>query len=243
MIKFFRKIRQKLIEQSKVRSYLLYAIGEVILVVIGILIALQINNWKEKKTDRLIEQKILNSLLIDINADIETITYMIEGDSLLVESNKRLIAILKNEQSEYSSDFEEMFGEMNRYDTFYPNNLGYESLKSKGLLIVKNDRLKLLIINLYDYHYPNIADIVDLKKQLFLNTNLIFNKYLETKTEVQNVQSRFPNDFNALKTNTEFINTLTNLTAEQSLYIGINKFTLEVMKNTSFLIKKELLND
>jgi|TARA_R110002020_G_scaffold396281_1_gene606303 sensor domain CHASE-containing protein len=53
MIKFFRKIRQRMLSESKFSRYLLYAIGEIILVVIGILIALQINTWnEERKLDR-----------------------------------------------------------------------------------------------------------------------------------------------------------------------------------------------
>jgi hypothetical protein len=51
MIKFFRKIRQKMLAENKFRKYLIYAIGEIILVVIGILIALQINNWNEERKD------------------------------------------------------------------------------------------------------------------------------------------------------------------------------------------------
>ena len=49
MIKFFRKIRQRLLTENKFSKYLLYAIGEIILVVIGILIALQVNNYNEAK--------------------------------------------------------------------------------------------------------------------------------------------------------------------------------------------------
>ena len=49
MIKFFRKIRRKLLTENKISKYLLYAIGEIILVVIGILIALQVNNWNEDR--------------------------------------------------------------------------------------------------------------------------------------------------------------------------------------------------
>jgi hypothetical protein len=49
MLKFFRTIRKKLIEQNNVRKYMLYAIGEILLVVIGIFIALQVNNWNELK--------------------------------------------------------------------------------------------------------------------------------------------------------------------------------------------------
>jgi len=49
MIKFFRKIRQNLLMENKTSKYFKYAIGEILLVVIGILIALQINNWNEKR--------------------------------------------------------------------------------------------------------------------------------------------------------------------------------------------------
>lgn len=62
MLKFFRNIRRRLLELGKVRSYALYAIGEILLVVIGILMALQINNWNEERQDRKEELNALNSL-------------------------------------------------------------------------------------------------------------------------------------------------------------------------------------
>jgi hypothetical protein len=62
MIKFFRNIRQKLAAENKVAGYLRYAIGEIILVVIGILIALQINNWNEERKSKNEETVIINNL-------------------------------------------------------------------------------------------------------------------------------------------------------------------------------------
>ncbi|PKA99791.1 hypothetical protein B0O79_3512 [Flavobacteriaceae bacterium MAR_2009_75] len=62
MIKFFRKIRQKLLSENKFSKYLFYAIGEIVLVVIGILIALSINNWNEGRKDRAESIKILKKL-------------------------------------------------------------------------------------------------------------------------------------------------------------------------------------
>jgi len=75
MIKFFRKIRQKLLTENKFRNYLLYALGEIILVVLGILIALQINNWSEVRKNENIEYQYLNRLKT-------------EFESTLIESNE-----------------------------------------------------------------------------------------------------------------------------------------------------------
>ncbi|PQJ82006.1 DUF6090 family protein [Polaribacter glomeratus] len=70
MIKFFQKIRRRLLKESKFNRYFIYAIGEIILVVIGVLIALQVNNWNEnklqhKKTEVIFNQ-IINELVVDV---------------------------------------------------------------------------------------------------------------------------------------------------------------------------------
>jgi hypothetical protein len=62
MIKFFRHIRQRLLSENKFSKYLIYATGEIILVVIGILLALQINNWNQDRKDRTSERKLLDNI-------------------------------------------------------------------------------------------------------------------------------------------------------------------------------------
>ena len=62
MIKFFRKIRQNLLIENKTGKYFKYAIGEIILVVIGILIALSINNWNDNRKNRISERKLLDNI-------------------------------------------------------------------------------------------------------------------------------------------------------------------------------------
>jgi len=69
MINFFRNIRQKMINKNKITSYLLYAIGEIILVVIGILIALQINNWNEQNKKKQLKNEYVSSLTNDLSKD------------------------------------------------------------------------------------------------------------------------------------------------------------------------------
>ena len=71
MIKFFRKIRQNLLSEGKTAKYLKYAIGEIVLVVIGILIALQINNWNENRKARMQEQILLGQLKSEFQSNLE----------------------------------------------------------------------------------------------------------------------------------------------------------------------------
>ena len=73
MIKFFRKIRYDLMEKNKTGKYLKYAIGEIILVVIGILIALQINNWNEKSKLKNEEIKLLKEMRSALISDLSLI--------------------------------------------------------------------------------------------------------------------------------------------------------------------------
>jgi len=81
MIKFFRRIRQKLLSENKFSKYLLYAIGEIVLVVIGILIALQINNWNEEQKRRIEERDLLIELKRELNLNIKELnSYQTNGE-------------------------------------------------------------------------------------------------------------------------------------------------------------------
>jgi len=89
MIKFFRKIRQNLLEDNKTGKYFKYAIGEIVLVVIGILIALQINNWNENRKAE-IEAKLLltkaqQELIYNIKESNSAIGFYRGRDSLIAK--------------------------------------------------------------------------------------------------------------------------------------------------------------
>ena len=87
MIKFFRRIRQQLLYQNRFRKYLIYAIGEIILVIIGILIALNINNRNAQKKHEakviIIFEDIMEELLADITATVEIMDYFARRDSTM----------------------------------------------------------------------------------------------------------------------------------------------------------------
>lgn len=86
MIKFFSKTRQRLVTENKFSKYLIYAIGEIVLVVIGILIALGINNWNEGRKNEMLEQKYIQELKVDLRKDSTSIR------TLLTQSNAQVRA-------------------------------------------------------------------------------------------------------------------------------------------------------
>ena len=97
MIKIFRKIRQNLLSEGKAGKYLKYAFGEIILVVIGILIALQINNWNEDRKARVLEIVLLENIKKDLNLDTLDINFNIKNHSFFINEEKKLLNFLTND--------------------------------------------------------------------------------------------------------------------------------------------------
>ena len=95
MIKFFRKIRQQLLVENKTGKYFKYAIGEIVLVVIGILIALQINTWNEEREDKIKEKVILEDLLENIERNIVILDTGVEQLENLNRSSSIILRVLQ----------------------------------------------------------------------------------------------------------------------------------------------------
>ena len=71
MFRFFRRLRRKLVESGKIRNYLAYAVGEILLVVIGILIALQINNWNTRRQEQQELKGFISNISNNIRSDLD----------------------------------------------------------------------------------------------------------------------------------------------------------------------------
>ena len=105
MIKFFRRIRQQLLSENKFSKYLFYAVGEILLVVIGILIALSINNWNENKKLLKEEVKLLKAMEREIASNLSNLdSAIIKGEATFEASSKFLKNALNNPEFEYRID-------------------------------------------------------------------------------------------------------------------------------------------
>ena len=152
MLTFLRKIRRSLIDSGAMRKYLLYAFGEIALVVIGILIALQINNWNEEKKTRGQVKELMIALIDDLAHD----TLLIHENRPFIleqyELNESLRARVAHPSATLDTLVQIMRHEFNanwREQITYNTNT-YLSLNQTGLIEFLPDSLKSSINNFYN---------------------------------------------------------------------------------------------
>jgi hypothetical protein len=131
MIKLFRKIRQNLLTENKFSKYLLYAIGEIVLVVIGILIALNLNNRNQEKQEQLALNGYLNSIAKNIDSDIEKAQFINRKREKFIDRYSIQLDYYDKSDIKLIS---QNFIDVTQLDYFNPNLSGFESLKNSGYL-------------------------------------------------------------------------------------------------------------
>ncbi|OIQ30863.1 MAG: hypothetical protein BM564_01230 [Bacteroidetes bacterium MedPE-SWsnd-G2] len=164
MIKLFRKIRYNLLSEGKTRKYFKYAIGEIVLVVIGILIALQINTWNENRKSENYEKTILKEIHTTIKDDLEIFGFLEDRLKKKDTAIDKLILARQNKVS-LSEDDLLKYIRWSRWGIIFSYNQGpYETLKSSGLDKIKNDSLRFEITNYYDFTIPRAKSFFDFDK-------------------------------------------------------------------------------
>ena len=211
MIPFFRKIRKQFADENKPIKYMRYAIGEILLVMVGILLALQVNNWNE---NRKLQQEELK-LLFDIKTNLETTLNNLESDT--IANLKDIIQFKKiesyiNQDLPYSNELDSAFGRFTFWSSPYITATAYKSLQSKGLDIIKNETLKNNIVSMYEVESLRLTNDYDKTEWAISNTIIIpfFSKHIRRLHSSSLFLSR-PNDFESLKQNDEFLNILSIL--------------------------------
>ena len=203
MIKFFRKIRQQMLAENKVSKYALYAIGEIFLVLIGILLALAISDWNNDKIDKQSEIKTLTEIAKGITIDLDNLTTAQKEVNRSVSNLNHLQSLLKNDEQAYSKDLDTLFGVVYGLRILKVNSAFYEDLKSTGLDLIKNEDIRLQIVQLFDKYYEDLdwvneleMSINEVNRPYYLNNfhDLIFSK-LAT-----------PNDFKFIWTDSYYHN-------------------------------------
>ena len=149
MIKFFRRVRQQLLSENKFSKYIIYAIGEILLVVIGILIALNINNTNEIKKQRAKELHYLNNIKSDLKMNIAHLDTYIASREIAINSAN---TIIKHYEGLSVKDLDAFsFHTVNIYTWrkfFQINNTFQELTNSGNLALISNDSIKSILLNM-----------------------------------------------------------------------------------------------
>ena len=151
MIKFFRHIRKSLLSEGKTTKYFKYAIGEIVLVVIGILIALQINNWNENNNLNKLRQEYYHQLLVDLKKDVSSIDEFFRINEADRDEYNAYIELYNTEGLKPSQVYDELI-KLNLISSKVSlNSSTIESLRSSGELIlfpleIRNKLLDLTVL-------------------------------------------------------------------------------------------------
>jgi hypothetical protein len=226
MFTFLRKIRTNLVRERKINRYILYAIGEILLVMIGILLALQVNNWNEERKERLVEQESYRNLLTSLRKDSIELAYITDIQN---RSFENMMLLTTSSLSDLTDTFDEK--SLNQFlmeidngsFSFFPKYGTYNMiLSNNGMDIIQSAEIKSMLIEYYDYQckrYENIDQIVDRQFALdlhpFLHRNLGFfnsngvildsldlsqmkNHYVDLVSECRDLQPYFESSRNLL---------------------------------------------
>ncbi|MCJ7468292.1 MAG: DUF6090 family protein [Maribacter sp.] len=250
MIKFFRKIRQQLLTQNKVTKpalssgrpassagkYLLYALGEIILVVIGILIALQINTWNEWRKDREKEKILLQDLAENLDLNIKSLQYDIEFLQELNHSSKIVLDALQKRMP-FSDSLPGNF-HLSRIPKLNVSlsNIAYQAMKDYGIQIITNKDLGKEILTLHEVTVPNILSTNSLVNSEYQP----FDNHIVLHFNLVQGEGLTPNDYEALFTDHFYIS-WTRAHREGRKYLMKTDLDLiEEYKRVRLLIQNEL---
>lgn len=206
MIKFFRKIRQRLLtgktenptsdRTSKFGRYLIYAIGEIILVVIGILIALSINNWNDSRKKNNLKVNYIESLKRDLSSDIDYFKIQIEADSTDLAKMHSYSKRLSN-----SLTTKDTLIQIARYE-FLPftdvNNVlnlsTYNSLITTGDINVFDKTISESLLKFNNLQL-NSTSMIDRNDELYFNSVVVYRNHYPFNSKMNGINGQFMDSF------------------------------------------------
>jgi hypothetical protein len=230
MIKFFRKIRQNLLSENKFSKYLLYAIGEIFLVFIGIAMALQFNNWNEDRKTRKKEQQVLTEIISDLEFTLQDIDRVINTriNNLKrnINSTNTIIDVLKTDKP-YHDSLAYHFRAINAYDDIHFKTSGYQSIVSIGTDLIEDPKLRSAI---GEFHTSTINQTKGSFEEVHMDfySYMIdyYRKYFTTVIISNSIDKMVPNDFEGLKGDREYIQSL-------NAFLGVNSAYLETLSEVN----------
>ncbi|GAB5554479.1 MAG: hypothetical protein Sapg2KO_40700 [Saprospiraceae bacterium] len=195
MIKFFRKIRQSLIKENKTGKYLKYAIGEIILVVIGILIAIQLNEWRNDSINTKQKQKVLLALKSEFEANLTQLDTVYYYQTNTLNALKKTMNLI--DSINYITNdkvLKETFLDIRSEWSYNPTNGALRSAVSSGdIHLIDNERLIELLFSWEDLVKDSYEES-ERQNKYASDSYPLLDKYIQLR-EVWINRSKHPSDF------------------------------------------------
>jgi hypothetical protein len=232
MLHLFRRIRERLLDSGQVKNYSIYAVGEIALVVIGILIAIQIDNWNQDKIESNEEKEILNELKISLQNDLVLIQEKLEFVKKIENKIQVLQVLLTQNESVMLTD--SLFGAVYGMQRFDVNTASYEELKSHGINLLSNDEIRRLTIRIFDTHLKAIQHMNKVEDNVVLEALRPY--YLENFTQIRFSETASPKNLEELLKDDFFHNLVDyRLTVLRTLHL---KTYPEIIKDMEDLLRR-----
>ena len=245
-MKVFRNIRRKLIVSGKFKNYLLYALGEILLIVIGILIAWKINNLNEIRKNRIVEIKIYESLYEELHTNLNVL------DSTIVRYNNNTLALENSLRYLGASiDLTQETKDLIVQVKFRNTNLRNEALNSVNnttkFEFLENDSLKELItgfpneITVFNNQEIKIRNIVDNRLKPILEKHISLIDMLPEDNKYSQIRSLGqPSNYAALLNSREYQNTVIDQLLQTQIQLTNAKKLRRKTEKLAIKLKKEL---
>lgn len=241
MRKPFQQIRMKHSTSENVKKYLLYAIGETLLVMIGILLALQVNNWNQNRIERKKEFKALIDIFEEFKINKQRIEEKQKLRLAVVPRLDNYINLLSKEEADYKS-FQEFHTSEYIIGMTNPSNGVIDALISSGeLTIISNDSLKYLLADWKD-QVGNLNENEQILWEVTIDYNDYFQQFMiDPRQDWKDWNTGSLNDsFNILQSKIPYRNKLISYKNCNKIVIGECKSILETIEKIIQLLKKEV---
>lgn len=192
MLKFFRSIRRKLLDQGSLRKYLVYAIGEILLVMVGILLALQVNNWNEKRKNRIEEQVILENLQTDFQDNLSQLQKKIVMTKKSQEAIEKVVSTFINKDLDKGAyaGVDTLLQLISRRTSFDAKTSSLDQVFSTGKLgVIRNQALR----NMLSAWSSNLQEVTEVEART-RETRQRYDNYLADKFPIADMYANNPTE-------------------------------------------------
>ena len=226
MLFIFRKIRKSFFLPGKVRTYLAYAAGEIVLIMAGILLALQVSEWNQARNTQKKEVEILKSIKAELNSNLEDMNTTVipihvravESAGIIIEHFDKDLPYNDGLQTHF---FNCSFGSVFRYTAS-----AFETLKALGVDLISNEELRNDIIYMYDAEFTYLVRVQTIFEEfLIFRTNQIypdrFDQALNFTSMIDGESTGImaPLDYDALKNDTAFTYDIRTVRNQHQFYL------------------------